>query len=170
MRCRLWPGQSMPLTSRMSCQPSRVVVEKGAAGAQRLGQKLAAVGAAVVLKLNAGRGGDVDEAEPGRDAERRAAGAAQSAAELRTPTPDPPPAQEMTGGSRDVHQPVADRVDHEFGGLVDAERVHDVGAVHRDGVGAEIEHGRDLLVRLAVARSAAALRVRAASGLRCARP
>ena len=43
-----------------------VVVEERAAGAERLGQELAAVGAAVVPELEAGGGGDVDEPEAGR--------------------------------------------------------------------------------------------------------
>ena len=32
------------------------------------------------------------------------------------------------------------RVDDQFGRLVDAERIHDVGAMDRDGVGAQIQH------------------------------
>ena len=41
-----------------------------------------------------------------------------------------------------------DGVDHELGGLVDAERTHDVGAVDRDGVRAEGELLGDLPVRI----------------------
>ena len=47
------------------------------------------------------------------------------------------------------HQAVGDRVDDQLGGLVDAERVHDVGAVDRHRVDAEIELLGDLAVRKA---------------------
>ena len=151
----------MPLTSRMSCQPSRVVVEERAAGAERFGQQLAAVGAAVVAELKAGRGGDVDQAEAGS-----AEAAHAQSAPKQTPRPQPTSradatAQKVRAGSRQIHQSVADGVDHEFGGLVDAQRVHDVGAMDGDGVGAEFERRGDFLVRLPVARSAAGLPARA---------
>ena len=42
-----------------------VVVEEGASGAQRFGQKLSSKGAAVVLELNAGTGGYVDKSKAG---------------------------------------------------------------------------------------------------------
>ena len=54
-------------------------------------------------------------------------------------------------GSQRIDQPVLQRVDDELRGLVDAERVHDVGAMHGDGVGAQLELDGDLLVRKAVA-------------------
>src|SRR6185312_5356975 len=57
----------------------------------------------------------------------------------------------MNGDSRNIHQPVADGVHDQLGGLVNAESVHDIGAMHSDGVGAEVELLRDLFVRLAVA-------------------
>ena len=59
-----------------------VVVEKRAAGAERFRQQLAAVGAAVVPELQAGRGGDVDEPEA-----RAAAAAAPSAASADAAVP-----------------------------------------------------------------------------------
>ena len=53
--------QSLPLTSRMSGQPSPSASKKAHAGAHRLGQPLLARAAAVVGELNARRGGDVRE-------------------------------------------------------------------------------------------------------------
>ena len=49
-----------------------VVVDEGAAGPERFGQQLAAIGAAVVLELKAGRRGDIGQPEGER--RRRAAG------------------------------------------------------------------------------------------------
>ena len=66
-----------------------VVVEKRAAGAQRLGQELAAVGAAVVAELEAGRAGDVDEAEA-EVAPARAAPTPTAGARRATPAPHAP--------------------------------------------------------------------------------
>ena len=43
-----------------------VVIEKRAAGPERLRQQLAAISAAVVPELQPGGGGDIDEAEAGR--------------------------------------------------------------------------------------------------------
>src|SRR5690348_14435799 len=57
----------------------------------------------------------------------------------------------MNGDSRNIHQPVADGVHDQFGGPVNAESVHDVGAMHGNGVGAEVELLCDLFVRFAVA-------------------
>ena len=56
----------------------------------------------------------------------------------------------MNGDSRNIHQPVADGVNDQFGGLMNTESVHDVGAVHGDSVGAEVELLRDLFVRYVV--------------------
>lgn len=41
--------------------------------------------------------------------------------------------------SRNAHQPGANRIGHKLGCFVNAEGVHDVGAMNRDGVGTEIE-------------------------------
>src|SRR5207237_6970957 len=66
---------------------------------------------------------------------------------VRERTPD----QRVPGGttcdSRNVHQPIADGINHEFGGLMNAERIHNVGSMHGDGVGAEIKLGGNFLVR-----------------------
>src|SRR5215203_3510593 len=43
-----------------------------------------------------------------------------------------------------------DREQHELRRLVHAERAHEIRAVHGDRVDAQVEHHRDLLVRLAV--------------------
>src|SRR6266550_4384084 len=55
----------------------------------------------------------------------------------------------MTGGSRDVYQPVSDRVDHQLGGLVDPEGVHDIGAMNRHCIRTEAELVGNLLVGFA---------------------
>src|SRR5579864_746857 len=55
-----------------------------------------------------------------------------------------------TCDSRNVHQPGADRIHHQFRSLVNSQRVHDVGAVNGDSVSTEIERGGDFLVRLAI--------------------
>ena len=57
---------------------------------------------------------------------------------------------EKSGDSRNIHQPGANCVDDEFGGLVNSERIHNVGTVYGDCVGAEFESNGDFLVRLAV--------------------
>src|SRR5208337_5146179 len=44
---------------------------------------------------------------------------------------------------------VADGVDDQFRGFMDAEGVHDVGAMHGDGVDAQVEFGGDFLVGFA---------------------
>src|SRR5580700_4812530 len=56
----------------------------------------------------------------------------------------------MICGSPNVHQPGANGVNDQFGGLVNAERVHDVGAMNGYGVGAEVEIGSDFFVRFAL--------------------
>ncbi len=60
--------------------------------------------------------------------------------------PGPPCRIEIGAGSRKIYQPVADGVNDQFGGLVDAQRIHDVGTMNRHGVRAKIEHRRNLLV------------------------
>ena len=112
-----------------------VVIEERAARPQCFGQKLGAVRAAVVPELDAGRGRDVLQPKAG--------GAGARGERPRRPS-------EMSAGSRDAHQPVANRVDHQLGGIVDAERLHDIGAMDGDGVRAEAQQDRDVLVRFAV--------------------
>jgi hypothetical protein len=51
---------------------------------------------------------------------------------------------------RNTYETVADRVDDEFGCLMDTESLHDVGAVNRHGIGAELQVVGDFLVRLAI--------------------
>src|SRR5438046_6813949 len=53
------------------------------------------------------------------------------------------------GASRQIHQTISNGVNDELGGLVNAKAVHNVGAMDRDRVDAEIELGGDLLVRFA---------------------
>ena len=48
---------------------------------------------------------------------------------------------------RYIDQPIADGINHQFRGLVDAESVHDVGTVHRHGIGAQAELSSYFLVR-----------------------
>ena len=60
--------------------------------------------------------------------------------------PDRPCPTENHAGSRKIYQAVADGVDHQFSGLVDSQRVHDIGAMHGHGVRAKIEHRGDLFV------------------------
>ena len=77
-----------------------VVVEERAAGAQRFRQQLAAVRAAVVAELQAGRGGDVDEAKAGPAAGPRAGAAertlpAQRRGRTRAEPAAPSPRQEV---------------------------------------------------------------------------
>src|ERR1700730_4972001 len=54
-------------------------------------------------------------------------------------------------GSWQGDQAMLNGVDDELGGLVNVERVHDVGAMDRDSVGAEVECLRDLAIGAAVA-------------------
>src|ERR1700682_417073 len=54
-------------------------------------------------------------------------------------SPAQPVPEEKTGGSRKIYQPVADRIDDQFSGLVDSESVHHVGAMNRDRVGAKLK-------------------------------
>ena len=56
----------------------------------------------------------------------------------------------MPNGLLRQHEALLHGEQHELRRLVDAERAHQVRAVHRDGVHAEVEHHGDLLVRLAV--------------------
>src|SRR5580765_3068472 len=65
-------------------------------------------------------------------------------------TPVPPSPRGTSDDSRNVHQPCADRIDHEFRGLMNSQRVHDVRAMNSDGICAKFKCRRDLLVRLTV--------------------
>ena len=130
-----------------------VVIQEGAPGAERFRQELAAVCAAVVRECDARRRRSRLSGEsrapvrpaPPATTRRQALARAESRAARRTGR------RGTSGGSRQVHQAVADGVDDELGGLVDPERVHDVGAVHGDRVDAQLERGGDLAVGLAVA-------------------
>ena len=42
-----------------------------------------------------------------------------------------------TFDSRDIYQPISDGVHHQLSGLVNAERVHDVGTMNRDRIRTE---------------------------------
>jgi len=54
-----------------------------------------------------------------------------------------------SGGSRNIHQAVANGVDDQFGRFVNAERVHNIGAMDRHGVGAEGEAVGDGFIGIA---------------------
>ena len=56
---------------------------------------------------------------------------------------------EFVEGGSGLIEAVLKRVHDELGGLVHAERVHDVRAVYRDRVGADAQPGRDIAVRKA---------------------
>ena len=58
--------------------------------------------------------------------------------------------EEVRGASRDAHQTVADGVDHQFRRIVNFQRLHQIRAMHGDGVGAQAEDRGDLLVRFPV--------------------
>ena len=64
--------------------------------------------------------------------------------------PDLPFPIGKTCDSRNVHQPRADRVHNKFGGLVDSQRIHNVGTVDSHSIGAEIEGSRNFFVRFSV--------------------
>src|SRR5262245_10164336 len=63
----------------------------------------------------------------------------------------PPPRSGTRAGSSHDDQAVLQRVDHQFGGFVQAQRIHDVRAMHRYRVDAEIERRGDLPVRQTIA-------------------
>src|SRR5581483_1724372 len=54
------------------------------------------------------------------------------------------------GASRDAHQPVSYGVNHQLSRVVDAERLHDIGAMHGNGVRAQTQQHRDVFVRFSV--------------------
>ena len=126
-----------------------VVVEKRAAGPECFGQQLAAIGAAVVAEPQAGRRGDVDEREAGRV--RAAAGTRGIEWHGRRGETRAAARQEVAPIHSGTDQPVLDGVDHELGGLVQAQGVHDVGAMDRDGVHAQVQLCGNRAVREAVA-------------------
>ena len=88
-----------------------------------------------------GGAGDVDERKPGarrgwpRAADRPRVAPTQGLRRHR----DRAHRAGTRAGSQQVDQAVLKRVDDELGGLVHAERVHDVGAVHGDRVDAQVE-------------------------------
>src|SRR6185369_18010265 len=55
-----------------------------------------------------------------------------------------------SASSRQRDQALANGVDYQFRGAMDVERVHQVGTMHRDGVDAQLKHGGDLFVRIAL--------------------
>ena len=61
-----------------------------------------------------------------------------------------PSPREMTDDSRKVNQSVANRVDDQFGSLVNPKSIHHIGTVDSDGIGAEVESGSNFLVRFAL--------------------
>ena len=54
-----------------------------------------------------------------------------------------------SAGSRQIHQPVSNRVHHEFGSFVNSKTIHDVGAMHGDGIHTELEFRGNFLVGFA---------------------
>src|SRR5579864_731402 len=58
---------------------------------------------------------------------------------------------ETSGGSRNVYQPIANGINHEFGGLVYSQRIHDIGAMHGNGIHAEVKLRGNLFIRFAIA-------------------
>ncbi len=116
----------------MSCQPSRVVIQKRAARTQRFRQQFAAVRPAVVLKVNSRR--DVTSTK------RKPIGPAVHAGTAAHPPGISPRRQlqhrkrsltEIPGASWQSDQAIADRVHHQLRRLVDSQRIHDVRAMHR---------------------------------------
>ena len=137
----------MPLTTRTSCQPSRVVVEKGASRAQRLGQEFLTKSAAVML-----------EQEPRAPRSRRPAETTGCAC---APMASGPrrcgrrwrrPAAVIRNSRRFIaRRPGRDGSRRRrLGGLVKAERIHDVRAVHRHVLALSQLHG-NLAIRQPVA-------------------
>ena len=57
--------------------------------------------------------------------------------------------RESLDGSRQIHQTITNGVNDELRGFVNAECIHNVGAVDRYGIHAEIQARSDFLVRLA---------------------
>src|ERR1700722_14104463 len=51
---------------------------------------------------------------------------------------------------RNIHQSLADRIGNKFGGLMNTQSAHDIGAVHAHGIAAEIELGCNFFVRLSL--------------------
>src|SRR5580692_5156179 len=49
--------------------------------------------------------------------------------------------------SWEIDQPIANGVHHQLGGFVNAQRVHDIGAMHGHGVGAETQIDGNFLIR-----------------------
>ena len=94
-----------------------VVVDERAAGAHRLGQEFAAIGAVAVLEFRPAAVGDVNELKPG------VAGACARAATsgAAAPRAGDGAADEVATVHSGAHEAVFERVDHQFGGLVDTE-------------------------------------------------
>ena len=73
-----------------------------------------------------------------------------NAAKIRKRTRCRPIREERNGDSRKIYQPIADCVDDKLSRLVNAQRVHNIGAMHGDSVGAQIQLIRNFLVRFTV--------------------
>ena len=140
-----------------------VVVEKRAARAQRFRKQFAAVRAAVVLEVKARLRRDVGEPEAERRRPPSRSHPRQSAA---TPTPRALRRNAWQGSpaaSRQIHQAVPDRVDHQLRGLVNSQSVHDVRAMHGDGIRAQIQVPPQFPCSICRPRCAAGFPVRAPS-------
>jgi len=84
-----------------------------------------------------------------RRIENRAPGLEQPKVAGGMPLPPGSLLQSLGGtifASRNVYQTIADGVHHEFGGFVNAQRVHDIGAMYGDSVGTEVKLRRNLFV------------------------
>ena len=51
---------------------------------------------------------------------------------------------EKTGDSRQAYQSVADGIHDQFGGFVNSQRIHDVGAMYGNRVDAQVKHRSNL--------------------------
>src|SRR5271166_1740521 len=77
---------------------------------------------------------------------------------MSTTRPNLPSSRENSVGSREIvssqvvsrqiYQTIANRIDDQLGSLMNAQSVHHVGAMDGDRVGAKVESGGDLFVRL----------------------
>jgi len=120
----------------MSCPAIVVVIKKRAARAKRLGKKFSTVGSAVVLKLDSRRGSDVGET---KTEARGWSGEEIVQRKGRVEGQGAGGHNKFTTLHGRVTKPLRNSVDNQFGGFVNAECIHDVGTVHRDGVGTEIQ-------------------------------
>src|SRR5579862_4801357 len=116
-----------------------VVIKKRAARAKGLGKEFSAEGSAVMLKADSRRSSDIGETKTkicggsGEEMVRREGrieGQASSGGYKFTTLHECPSRGSARGiASWKSDQTVAYSVDHQLGGLVNAERIHDVGTV-----------------------------------------